>query len=80
MKSQNENNKKVNDELIKDEITKQDILTLASLKKIKFTDQKFAKEHIIINKKSVKTTYEVEILDIDGKVHHIVLELKTYSK
>ena len=79
MKSQKKEN--IEFELcIEDEITKQDIITLASLKNIKFKDKEFAKEHIKVNKKDVKTIYEVEINDSDGLIHHLVFEIKAYSK
>jgi len=63
-----------------DDITKQDIINLALLKNITFKDKNYAKEHIIIHKKDIKTSYEIEISDIDGEKHQLIFELKTYGK
>lgn len=67
-------------DIVVDEITKNDIITIASLKNITFKDKSFAKEHITIQKINIKTSYEVEINDIDGKIHHLFFEIKTYNK
>lgn len=62
------------------EITKQDIINLATLKNITFTDVNYAKEHIAIKKKKIKTSYEIEISDVDGSKHQLIVEVKTYNK
>lgn len=80
MKSQHEQKTDSVNLKLEDEITNQDIITLAMLKCIKLKDKDFAKEHIKINKKNIKTTYEVEINDIDGHIHHLIFEIKTYNK
>jgi len=80
MKSQHEQKTDSVNLKLEDEITNQDIITLATLKCIKLKDKEFAKEHIKINKKNIKTTYEVEINDIDGHIHHLIFEIKTYNK
>ena len=64
---------------VEDEITKQDIITLASLRNICFKDKEFAKEHITINKKNIRTIYDVEIYDVDGVVHQLIFEIKTFN-
>ena len=63
-----------------DEITKQDIINLATLKNINLIDKNYAKNHITIRKKKIMTSYEIEINDIDGKKHQLIFELKTYKK
>lgn len=61
------------------EITEKDIINLINLKNIHLKDEGYAIEHLIIKKKSKKTTFEVEVTDIDGQVHIFQFELKTYS-
>lgn len=63
-----------------EDITKQDIINLATLKNITFTDVNYAKEHIAIRKKNIKTSYEIEISDVDGKKHQLIFEIKTYKR
>lgn len=80
MKSQSSNEQKTNKANYIEEITKQDIINLASLKNIKFKDKDYAIEHITIHKKNIKTSYEIEISDIDGQKHQLIFEVKKYSK
>ena len=80
MKSQIEQNINSVKLSFEEEITKQDIITVATLRNIQFKDKEFAKEHIKLNKKDIKTIYEVEINDIDGTIHQLIFELKTYNK
>ena len=80
MKSQPSRNRKTIKSDNSDDITKQDIINLATLKNIIFKDKNYAKKHITIQKKNIRTVYEVEISDIDGKTHQLIFELKTYSK
>ncbi|MCA5005181.1 hypothetical protein [Sphingobacterium bovistauri] len=80
MKSQSSDDRNTNKIDNTEDITKQDIINLALLKNINFKDKDYAKEHIIIQKKNIKTSYEVEIIDIDGQKHKLIFDLKKYSK
>lgn len=60
------------------EITEKDILSILSLKNIKIKDQEYAKKHLKINRKSEKSIFEVQVTDIDGQIHSLQFELKTY--
>lgn len=80
MKSKSSNDQKPNKVDGEEDITKQDIINLALLRNINFKDKNYAKEHITIQKKNIKTSYEVEISDIDGHKHQLIFELKKYSK
>ncbi|GEM_PF-2916863 len=60
------------------EITEKDVINLISIKNIPLKDKEYAKEHIVIEKKSKTDCYEIQITDIDGKVHSFHIELKTY--
>lgn len=77
LEKKNENTNKTKIEA--KEITEKDIMNLISLKNIKIKDKKYAEEHLKIKRKSKKTTFEVQITDIDGQTHLLHFELKTYS-
>ena len=76
LKRKNENENSVKKEV--KEITEKDIMNLISLNKIVLKDKKYAEEHLTIKRRSKKTSFEVEITDIDGETHHFQFELKTY--
>lgn len=76
-KKNNENNHTEQPEA--KEITEKDIMNLIGLNNIQLKDKKYAEEHLTIKKKSKKTTFEVEITDIDGQILTFQFELKTYA-
>lgn len=79
MDSKRKNEKKHTEQPETKEITEKDIMNLIGLKNIHLKDKKYAEEHLTIKKKSKKTTFEVQITDIDGQIHSFQFELKTYS-